>query len=265
MKKEIRIVDEKKGLAQITTSDERFYCKQIVDPKTGLPVIEWKPSITFIASSYPKSLGYMKWLAAQGWDEAESIKVEAGDRGTVIHHAIARLLQTGSFKMDDKVPDRDGALRELTADEYYAVMTFLQWYGAEGCPAIMKFDGSPVIERTVEGEFYAGTLDMLFENGLLVDIKSGKGIYPSHHLQLTALRHACEREGLAVKKAAILQVGYTLNKTKHYKLTEIEDCWDLWKATYEIWKNEHGTEKPLQREFPLVLELPKKEAKVETD
>ena len=255
MKKEFRIVDEKRGIVQVTTLDERWYGKTKDDEITGLPVVVWKPSITFITGSYPKGVGYMRWLADKGYDKAEEIKMEAGDRGTIVHHAIEKLIVEKMLKMDDKIKDREGVEREMTPDEYYCVLTFSHWYEANGRPKAIA------IERTVESEQYgyAGTLDYIFEidgQNLLIDIKTSKYIFPSHELQVSALQQACVEEGILVHKLAILQVGYTANKNQHYKLTEVEDQFVLFRATKAIWQKEHGGDKPLQRDYPLMITLP---------
>ena len=38
MKKELRTIDEEKGIIQITTTDERWYTFKSTEKKTGLPV-----------------------------------------------------------------------------------------------------------------------------------------------------------------------------------------------------------------------------------
>lgn len=254
MNKEIRIVDEKRGVVQVTTSDERWYSEIVTDKETGLPTVAWKPSVTFITSSYPKGIGYAKWLADKGWDSAEQIKVEAGDRGTIVHHAIEKLMMEGRLKMDEPIKDREGVERQMTADEYYSVMTFGQWYESVGKPKAIH------IERTVTSNEhgYAGTLDYLFdmlEGPTLLDVKTSKSVWPSHELQVSALKQACSEEGIVVARLGILQVGYMANKKQHYKYTDIEDKFDLFLATKKIWENDHGDEKPLQREFPMEIVL----------
>lgn len=259
MNKEIRIVDEKRGIVQVTTLDERWYGKQVTDKKTGLPVVAWKPSITFITSSYPKGIGYIKWIADKGYDKAEEIKMEAGDRGTIVHHACETLMANGNVRMDQMFLDREGNERTLTPDEYYHVLTYGQWYESEGCPKPLK------VEHTVESEKYgyAGTLDGLFQfkdHIGLVDIKTSKYIFPNHRLQLSALNQALlEQEGVKADKMYTIQTGYTFNKTQHFKMTEIEDQLPLFLATKEIWANEHASDKPLQRDYPLeiTIALPK--------
>lgn len=264
MTKEIRLIDDKRGIVQVTTLDERWYGRQIQDPTTGLPTVTWKPSITFITSSYPKGIGYMKWLADKGMDEAERIKTEAGDRGTIVHHACAKLIAEGKLKMDDKIADREGVEREMTPDEYYCVLTFAQWYESVGKPK------AKLIEYTVESHEhgYAGTLDYVFEidgKNVLVDLKTSKYIFPSHQLQVSALKQACSEDKLTIDTIAILQVGYTANKNQHYKFTEVEDCFPLFLATKQIWANEHSGEKPLQRDYPISITLTKPEAKAKAE
>jgi hypothetical protein len=63
MKKLIRDVDEKKGIVQITTYDERWYAHEVKDPITGIPFIKFVPSVTWVAESYPKGIGFYRWLA----------------------------------------------------------------------------------------------------------------------------------------------------------------------------------------------------------
>ncbi len=45
MKKEIREIKKKNGekILQITTYDERWYAKEILDPETGLPSYKFYP------------------------------------------------------------------------------------------------------------------------------------------------------------------------------------------------------------------------------
>jgi hypothetical protein len=255
MNKEIRIVDEKLGTVQVTTLDERWYGRQVNDPVTKLPVIEWRPSVTWIASFYPKGIAYMQWLAKHGWDEAEALKVDAGDRGTIVHHACEKLINEGVLFMDDVVADREGNERQMTPDEYYCVITFGQWYEQAGRPKVLA------VEQTVAGEDYDGTLDYLFEYAdgsvELLDLKTSKYVFPGHRLQVSALARAAVRDGLVKKidRLAILQVGYTANKTQHFKHTVVEDVYPMFRSVREIWAYETAGEKPLQRDYPAKIVL----------
>ena len=245
MKIEYEIIDKEKGIVRKTTLDERWYGGLTENEKD----FWWKPSVTWIASYYPKGAEYMRYIANKGWDESERIKNEAGDRGTIVHHAIQKGMEDGKLLIGDKIKDREGVDREMTPDEYYCALTFKQWWESVGKP-------KPVaIERTVisQEDDFAGTLDYLFEDGLLLDIKTSKDIWPSHELQLSSLKKAALENGLDVKKIAILQVGYTRNKNQHYKFTEIEDQYNLFLSAKTFWKKENNGSKPFQRDYPLEI------------
>jgi len=62
MKKIFTIVDEDKGIAQITTDDERFYVRE-KENEDGTKSHIYLPSVTWITSFAPKGIGDYKWLA----------------------------------------------------------------------------------------------------------------------------------------------------------------------------------------------------------
>lgn len=264
MKYEIREI--KDGVCQLTTSDERFYFEldengQHKKDKDGNLI--WYPSVTYITHFYPKGIEYIRWIGNKGFDQAEQIKIEAGDRGTIVHHACEKLLKEKSLKMDDKLKDRDGVEREMTGDEYWAALTFHKWY-QETKPLIYEIE-STVINRT---DRYAGTLDLMVglkdKDGIvqygIVDIKTSPNIWPSHELQVSALQRAWEDEhktDKVLKKLgfrAILQVGYKRNKNG-YKFTEIEDNYKEFMSVKNIWAKETEGDKPLQRDFPTEITI----------
>jgi hypothetical protein len=55
-------------------------------------------------------------------------------------------------------------------------------------------------------------------------------------------------------KLAVLQIGYKRNKAG-WKFTEVEDKFHLFLATWGIWANETAGQKPLQRDYPLSLQV----------
>lgn len=254
MEKLIRVVDEKTKTVQITTLDERWYGFEGKD-KAGLPIWEYDPSITWIASYYPKGKEYLRWLANKGWDEAEIIKYESADRGSIVHHGFEKLNREGILRIDDLIPDKEGVERQMTPDEYYSIITASQWYEEAGRPKPL------LIEHTVRSKLYkyAGTLDYLYSmpdgSILLLDIKTSKFIWKSHIIQLSALRQACNENGIHIDKMAVLQTNYTANKLKHYKFTEIEDKFDLFLSARNIWASENDGSKPFQRDYPLSISI----------
>lgn len=257
MQKNIEEITDIEGqqVKRITTLDERWYGFQENNPITGLPEWQYVPSITWIGNYYPKGKEYTMWVAKNGWDEAEEIKREAGDRGTIVHHAIEKLMAEGELRMDALIKDREGVEREMTPDEYYCVITFSQWWEEAGRPKAVH------VEKTVRSRMYnfAGTLDYIFlmpdGTNYLLDIKTSKNVWPSHKLQVNALYYACDENNIAVDKIGILQVGYTANKNKHYKLTEVKTDFELFLSVRKIWADKNDGGMPFQRDYPLVLKL----------
>lgn len=237
MKIERKVVDKKLGIVQCTTEDERWY---LVDQI-------YLPSVTWICSFYPKGIGYMKWLAEKGWNEAEALKVLAGNKGSRVHKAIELLNSGETVRHDTLFMDDSGVELELTADEYEAVISYANWFKSTN-PKILRSEFT-----VVNTEFgFAGTVDIEAEiNGELyvVDVKTSADIWPSHEIQVSAYAKT-----LGNHKRAILQVGYKRNKNK-YKFTEIEDKFKLFLASREIWSEETAGIEPLQRDFPTSISL----------
>ena len=239
-------------VVRVTTEDERWYIRP-TKGKRGIPEIKYLPSITWIASCYPKGIEFYKWLASTGWDEAKAIKESAGARGSKVHAAIEKLLKEGAFSFNDKVLNPNtGQEEELNADEYWCVMTFLNWYKHYE-PRIIAVEESFFDESLG----VAGTIDIRCQmpNGRLaiVDVKTSKEIRKDYIIQLTGHKLAYDNPD-EDHDIYTLQVGYKRNKTG-YKFTQLEPSKELFDLAYAFWKQEFGEEKPLQREFPIKLSL----------
>lgn len=260
MKKEIIEIDQAKGVYRITTTDERWYTQTKKNEETGLPFLESIPSITWICSFYPKGTAFYKWLAGKGWDEAEALKSEAGDKGSKVHKAVEMLMAGNEIKMEDKYFNNSSEEQEdLGVDEYKAACSFKNWYDKEKPEFILS-------ESTVFSNEYkfAGTVDAVVKIGditWIIDFKTSQYIWPSMEIQISAYKQALKEMGRNVSKVklAILQLGYKKNKAG-YKFTEIEDQFDLFLAARKIWEKEASTQSPKQIELPLSLKLdiPKK-------
>lgn len=256
MKKSIINVDEKKGVYQITTTDERWYALEGTADETGLPGFTFVPSVTWITNYVYKGIGFYKWLADKGWNEAEAIKVEAGDKGSKIHTAIERLLDGLEIKMEDKfysqLTEQD---EELTPEEYGAILSFRDWFDATKPEVIMK-------ETTVwsKEHNFAGTVDCVAKIGdqvYILDWKSSQGLWPSMEAQLSAYKQALKEMGKKTQNAklAILQIGYRRNK-RGWKFTEVEDSFDsLFLPAQKFWNRENKNQQPKQVEMPLSIKL----------
>ena len=268
MEKEIRIINESRGMVCVTMASERFYLRLEKD-KEGLPAVIARPSSTWIASYYYTSPYLIKWIADKGMTESERIRDAAGVKGSRVHKAIDMWLDDVEIKIDTKIPNEDtGREEELTVEENECFKSFIEFY-KKVKPEIVAHN------YTVWGEKYAGTVDVLCkidgELGIL-DVKSGQTVVREHELQVSSYKHASEKPE-EIKKLWILQVGYKKNKVR-WKLTEVEDKFKLFLNAYDTWEEENTNATPKYIEYPTVystkkeldaLELPKKEAKVETD
>lgn len=266
MKREIAVVDEARGIRQLTTCDERWYTQDIKDPFTGEFLrTEIRPSVTFIADAYPKGAQYERWLKKHGMD-ADAIRDLKAEEGFLTHRAVAKLNMGQSVGISEEFVDQDGHVRQLTPDEYLGSMSYVQWWEEEGSKRFTILEAETVawpdpeelaarLHRSAKYFFYGGMTDIvLLENKTgykwIVDCKISPAIYVSHELQVEMYRLAKN-----AKKAAILQLNYRYNKHKKYKFTEVHTPLSLLCANWEIWHHETEGIQPLQREYPLELRL----------
>lgn len=269
MKKEIRITDQKRGIVQVTVADERWYMREKRNRDTGLPESFLAvPSVTWIAHHYPKGIGYMKWLGDHGWDEAQALMREAGDKGSKVHEAISAILNGEEVKIDSKFINKsNGREEELTLEEVDCIKSFVDWRST-----LPSFE--PLVwDLTVfsEQHNYAGTIDMIARiNGelYLVDFKTSQNIWPSFEMQVSAYREAVingenpimvknengTEKNLDVSgmKMAVLQIGFQRNRNG-YRFVDIEDKFKLFLAAQQIWAHETEGQSPKVKDYPLVL------------
>ena len=266
MRKEIRRIDPERGICQITTLDERFYSRVAQDPSTGLDCgVEFRPSVTWICDHYPKGRGFEHWLKRNG-DEADQIARLAADRGYAVHRAVALLNEGETVRINDTFETQDGDHAELTPDEYAAVISYVDWWKAEGEEKYERIaweytiwpDAEACAEKyglPAECFRFAGTVDLKVRRKAddtlgIVDMKTSRDIYPAHEIQVSAYAKA-----ECVDWRAILQLNYVRTKTRKWKFTEIPDQFRLFLSTMQIWAHETEGIEPLQRDFPLALQL----------
>lgn len=258
MKKEIKEINKEKGVYQITTTDERWYTIQVKNSETGLPEFKFIPSVTWISGFYPKGIAFYKWLANKGWDEAEALKIAAGDKGSKVHNAIENLIAGQTIKMEDRYMNNStNTEEELNSEEYEAICSFARWVD-DYSPEFLKNE----ITAISEAYGYAGTIDCICrikDQLYIVDFKTSQYIWPEMEIQISAYKQAISEDYKGRDfKLAILQLGYKKNK-KLYKFTEVDDKFELFLHAKAIWQNEVGQQKPSQKELPLEIKLKKKE------
>ena len=253
MKKEIRQISDDGKTVQITICDERWYVKTETDDKGKVLSIKEYPSVTWITGYTPMGIGFYKWLASKGWDEAERIKTAAGTKGSKVHLAISDLLLGNDVKMEAQYPNKEtGQMEELTLEEYECLMSFAEWY-EETKPKTIQNELAVFSEE----HRYAGTADYICEIAgvrWLIDFKTGADIYASYEAQLAAYAKALPDE-LKPEKMAVLQLGYKRNKTKKWKFTEITNDFDLFLAAKKFWEKETDTVEIFQKDYPVSLSL----------
>lgn len=254
--KEVKTIGGQKVL-QVTTLNERWYARPTTDPETGLPTYEYLPSVTWISGYYPKGIAFWKWLANKGWDEAERLRVEAGDKGSKVHYATSDIDAGISIDIKQPYPNKEtGELEELRPEEIEAIQSFIDWLDVTNPELLAN-------EQVVFGDGYAGTIDRIYRIGdqiWIVDLKTSQNIWEEFKLQISAYSHANVEYGkLGIsdkewqnRKLAILQVGYRRNRVK-YKFTEVEDKFDLFLMAKKIWENENPNAKPKEAIYPLIL------------
>lgn len=257
---------KREGFVQITSYDERWYLRE-KDNKLF-------KSNTWVCGYCPKGVEFYKWLASMGWDEAQSVKEQAGEKGSRVHKAIEVLLSGGTVSMPDQFPDNEkGEYKELTTEEYGILMTFADWWAEFKTEEIeVEVEGKKKPEKKIvpvdveilglemthfnEALEYACTLDIhLKRKGVkwIIDVKTGQSIYNEHLAQLSGIYH-CDDLIIDLHKLATIQVGYKKNK-RGWKFTEVEDKWNLWLAAHEFWKEENADKHPYQFELPTTITL----------
>lgn len=254
MKREIRVVDEKRGWICITGEDERFYGRPVsVDGTEKNRRMDYVPNVTWIAGCYPKGERFVRWVGSVGNEVAQDAKESGGEKGTKVHKAISALLRGEDVNLQTSVfENRDGIPEPLNAKEAGCVYWFVEWF-RETNPQVIAFDFTVWSEKWK----YAGTVDLYcIINGIhwIVDFKVSPNIYVSHEIQVSAYKFADVRFPKNTR-LAILQVGYEKNKKQKYKFTRVRDQFRLFMAAYRIWKNECGDQGPYQREYPVSLSL----------
>jgi len=256
MLKEIKKIQ--RGVTRITSLNERWYVRNVLNEKTGQKERVYYPSSTWVSGYYPKGEHFYKWLAGKGWSEVEAVKQAAADKGSRVHWACQELDEGKQIKITDRYLNPSTKQKEeLSKEEVDCIISYRDFLD-ETKPVLLAQ------EITSFGDVYAGTADKIFRMGKeiwIVDLKTSQSIWPEHELQISSysrMQIDYKRLGITDKewkkrKLAILQIGYKKNR-KRYKFTEVQDKYHLFRnVAYKIWKNENGDHKPKERDYPNVI------------
>lgn len=135
-------------------------------------------STTITGEAYPKSAGYYDWLKRVG-EDADEIRDEAGNRGSVVHNATEILDGGGTLQLMNPEGEPQYKLLEWSMISRYA--DFRHRFPAEIYAVELKMASKKL--------GYGGTLDrvMRIDGKLyLIDIKTSKEVWPNHWLQVAS-------------------------------------------------------------------------------
>lgn len=236
---------------QLTFLDSRFYTTS----EGG-----FVPSVTTILDAYPKDAAYYAWIKKMG-EDADTVRDEAGRRGSVVHNLTERFDQ--GFKVS--LLDDDGHIgyKLMEWEMFSRYVEFRERFPCEIHASELNLVSSRL--------GFAGTLDRVMTiNGrkLLVDIKTSNTIYPTYWLQLSAYVQLWidagheEPDDVAIlwlnaktrtegKKGAIQGQGWQLVTTEkpwpyYYRIFE---------HVQELWKAENGAVAPKKMVYQLAHQL----------
>lgn len=215
---------------QLTLLDSRFY----TTPEEG-----WVPSVTTILQAYPKDLHFLKWLKENG-EEADAIRDAAGRRGSNVH-ALTEQYDAG---LEVSLITDEGRVN-YSLEEWAMFERYVD-FSLKHSPEIIQSEQNYVSKALG----FAGTVDRiikLYNETILVDIKTSNTIHPSYWLQLAAYRELLRANAnIEVDKVAILWLN-AKTRTEGRKdqiqglgwqlitKADTDHDWELFKHTHALW------------------------------
>lgn len=239
---------------QITFTDNRFYTAE-----SG----SFIPSVTTILQAYPKDAHFFQWLKQVG-NDADTIRDEAGRRGSIVHSLTERYDAGEEINLLDNGGNINFKMSEWTMFERYVE------YRKQVQQDIM-FSEINFISETLG---YAGTVDRIVNiNGktYLIDIKTSNTIYDHYWCQLAAYnelikeayqsKHVIDHVAVlwlnaktrtAGKNGAIQGAGWQLIVRED---SECENDLKLFNATKLLWDAQNSDMKPNNKSYSLTHKL----------
>lgn len=222
----------KDGVVRITLDSRRWYYFEDTS--------EYKPSITWILEAFPKDQYFYQYLASlPSWEYGQQTLSDAGDQGSRVHLAIERLLAGEPVSYFD-VPF--GYSEHYTKREWEMILAFQVWF-QEWKPQVIA------VEETVEGDGYAGTVDLICTiNGeqWIVDWKTSKsGIYESYKLQVAAYAKALNiQNAMIVRLGSRHKVGFEVWTNHDKNARTLDEYYEVFEATKKVWQFQNPNPHP---------------------
>jgi len=261
--------------------DDRFYR---IENEAG--EVKYFPSVTSVLSATPKPFLY-RWRGDVGNELADKRMMEAGDRGTRIHHACYAISNKGCVIFNPwQSPNYTKAEIDALQSEYFD-RPFVILPNQEEMYQVTKFDAwlktvkpeiitSEAIVYSLQHEI-AGTLDYLFkiqegdylvagkqplhlEAGLYIaDLKTSKQLDDDHYMQIAAYAKLAQETGFEIKGAMLIHTtadtkfGIEGLTTKLSLPEQIETDWQDFLSVKQVFKRKFANNKPTIFEFPAIL------------
>lgn len=209
------------------TKKTRAHTRYRLKPTEDWPKGEIVPGVTTILN------GQLAWnkqvLIAWARREAlagkdpELIKTEAGSSGTCTHYLV-------ECHIKGVEPDLKDFTQAQIDKAETGFIAFLDW--EKTCELdYLKLEYGVVSEL----HRYGGTCDMIAKkNGSLwlLDLKTSKGVYAEHKIQVSAYKEAYEeQEEQRINECHIIQLSKDTGGFQHHKLTDIEltNGWEVFR------------------------------------
>jgi hypothetical protein len=187
------------------------------------------PSVTTILSILNKP-ALLEWAWKCGCDglDYKAVRDNAADIGTLAHYLIMCHLK-----------GQEADTSEYSAQDIAQAETCLIKYG--DWEKENPIEPVLVEEALVSEEYgFGGTIDCLAklnDNLVLIDHKTGKGIYPEMFYQLAAYETLLKEHGHQITSARILRIGRDENEGFEQRImTDLSKQWELFKHCLEIYR-----------------------------
>ena len=194
------------------------------------------PSVTTILGILNKP-ALLDWAWRCGCDglDYKAVRDQAADIGTLAHYLILCYLK-------GETPDTsEYSAQDITQAET-CLIKYWDWEKENPIEPVL-------VEEVLVSERYGfgGTIDCLAKlNGelILIDHKTGKGIYPEMFYQLAAYRALLDEHGHHIASARILRIGRDKNEGFEERvMTDLSKQWQIFTHCLEIYRLQKETKK----------------------
>lgn len=201
---------------------------------------EYNPSVTTILGAcYPTSPFLVEWIAGQGIEKANQIKMEAAEEGRIIHELCERVAHGDKIRADG-----------LSSKQRKCLNAFTKWW----TDVKPKLIATELRVDSMEHR-YSGTIDLICEidgEPWIVDLKSSNSLHAEYDAQVGAYAEAYSpymRE-TGQLKAGILHLNSKTRKGYSWHVVDVEKGWAVFKTVRDLFYLLNPDPKPKFIEYP---------------